>query len=609
MTAEIEDTDGIGAAIEGGGRTSTSGDERARPLFLVSDGAMGGTGMDPAIDIREPEIVRDALEALPLSRWAAQSAAAGDRAIAIQDSGRFAVIDMGSNSVRLVVYDLLCRAPVPVFNEKALCGLGRGLSVTGRLDDAAIAETLETVARFAAIARGMAATRIEILATAAVREATNGTSFATQIRDQVGIAMRILSGEDEARLSAYGVVGGIPGARGLMGDLGGGSLELVTLEDPSGPASPEVTDRREGGLGWSVGSRLLGPFTTLPLGPLRLMDVAGGDIAKAEAVVRAHLASIPWLEPRAVRGALGQGDGGQTAVTFYPVGGAWRTLAKLHMHETAYELRVIHHYTITASDAVAIARDVSQRSPKVLAKIPAISRRRAETLPFASLVMTAVLERIAAEQVVFSAYGLREGFLFSELGAEELARDPLIEASREMGRHDNRHPEIGPALFHWLDPVFVGERPEDRRIRLAICLLSDLGWREHPDYRANAASRRVLQAPITGLTHGERAYIALAIYARYGGEEIHRVNRVASSLMPQRAMDSAVTLGLLMRTGYSLSAGVPDLLSAGRLSLSEDRLILTIDPAHAPLAGGSLARRLETAARSMGREPQLTIGT
>ncbi|MEM7652515.1 MAG: Ppx/GppA family phosphatase [Pseudomonadota bacterium] len=550
------------------------------------------------------QVLEDALERLTLSRWAAQSAATADRDVALQGGSRLAVIDMGSNSVRLVVYDMLCRAPVPLFNEKALCGLGRGLSVTGRLDDDAMAETLRVVARYAAIARGLESSQIEILATAAVREAQNGSAFATEVESVTGVSMRVLTGEDEARLSAYGVIGGIPGARGVMEDLGGGSLELVTLEDPLNAKKAQVAN----GLQLEVGDSLLGPFTTLPLGPLRLIDQSDGDMAKAEAIVAGHLANVDWLNPKVLQTALSDGGGKALPPVFYPVGGAWRTLAKLHMHESDYALRVIHHYAISASDAIELARDVSRRSAKILAKIPAISRRRSEALPYAALVMAAVLERIQADNVVFSAYGLREGFLFSELSQDQLARDPLIEASIEIGRHDNRHSDIGDALFHWLTPAFPDETPARRRVRHAVCHLSDVAWREHPDYRANAASRKVLQAPMTGLTHGERAFIALAVYARYGGEETRRAMRVADALLSEEQMQEAISLGLLLRMGFSLSAGVPDFLQAGSLSIAGEEMVLSLTKGAGNLASGNLERRLELAAKSMRLTPRFSVG-
>jgi exopolyphosphatase/guanosine-5'-triphosphate,3'-diphosphate pyrophosphatase len=193
------------------------------------------------------------------------------------------VVDLGSNSVRLVVFEGLTRNPLTIFNEKAVLGLGRGLQQTGQLNEAAIEPALTVLARYAAVAFAMGADPVEILATAAARDAENGAAFIAAIGRQLpDIPVRVLSGSEEGALSADGVLLGFPDADGVLGDLGGGSLELVELDHGR-----------------------MGRAASLPLGAIRLADRAGGDMIKARASVVHHYV-ISREEARDLSGVVAQ---------------------------------------------------------------------------------------------------------------------------------------------------------------------------------------------------------------------------------------------------------------------------------------------------------------
>jgi exopolyphosphatase/guanosine-5'-triphosphate,3'-diphosphate pyrophosphatase len=482
-------------------------------------------------------------------------------------SGRVGVIDIGSNSIRLVVFERASRAALPMFNEKVMCGLGRGLDASSRLSEEGVRSALANLTRFVRLAEAMDVTHLSLLGTAAMRDADNGADFAAEVQRRSGRPVRVLSGEEEARLSALGVVSGIVEADGLMGDLGGGSLELVEL------------NRGE-----------IGAHVTLPLGPLRLMDMAGGDVDAAKAIVDKHLASVGWLRPLGER-------------SFYPVGGAWRTLARIHMGQTHYPLHVIQQYAVQRQQAEEMCRLVGRLGKRTLLSIAGISRRRLDILPFAALVLERLLRVARPRHLVFSALGLREGYHYSRLSPAERRKDPLIAACADIAAKENRFGVMGERLHAWLDLLFAADTPAQRRLRLAACLLSDIGWRDHPDYREQSAMA-VLHLPLTGITHAERVWLALAIAARYGAPDADGL-RAMRPMLPEEERQRAVATGLAMRLAYSVSGATPVLLDSTMLSTRDGQLTLLLPRGGAVMHGEAVQRRLDAVGRAVAMPVQV----
>jgi exopolyphosphatase/guanosine-5'-triphosphate,3'-diphosphate pyrophosphatase len=476
-------------------------------------------------------------------------------------SRRAAVVDIGSNSIRLVVFDQPSRSPVPIFNEKILCGLGRGLGASGRLNDDGAALALDSLVRFVRLARAMRVGRIDLLATAAVREATNGAAFAAEVKRRCGVPIRVLSGADEARLSARGVVCGVPAADGIMGDLGGGSLELVR-----------------------IAKGRLGAHATLPLGPLRQDETTMSDRAVAQELIDRELARLDWL---------GEGRG----LTFYPVGGAWRTLARIHMEQTNYPLHIIQQYRLARRQAEDFLQLVGGLSRRSLAAMPGMTRRRADVLPFAALLMGRILRLARPDQVEFSAFGLREGFLFGRLPARERKADPLIAGAKAWAV--DRFGAMGEGLDRWVAPLFEAQGAAEARLRLAICHLSDLAWREHPDYRAALAFERVLHLPVSGIDHRQRIHAAVAIHVRYGGSRDDQPARNFCRMLDEDEQGQAVALGLALRLAYSLSGATPALLRQSSLGFGRGGIVLRLSRAGRAMFGEAVERRLEALGRAM----------
>jgi len=473
-------------------------------------------------------------------------------------TSRVGIIDVGSNSIRLVVYERASRAPLPVFNEKVLCGLARGLDATGRLNPQGVELALANIDRFTTLAHNMKVVSLDLLATAAVRDASDGQDFVRELASR-GIDAHIVSGQDEARFSGYGVMCGMPEASGVMGDLGGGSLELVAL-----------------------GRGQLGASTTLPVGPLRLMSSGKGDPRRA--VVEA-IENVGWLRE-------------ETGKTFYAVGGAWRSFARLHMEQAGYPLHIIHHYDIPAEEARAVARLIAVQSAKSLEKMPGVSRRRVDTLPLACLALDRLLAALKPRNVVFSAFGLREGFYYQRLSETERARHPLIAFAEEQGA-DWRRFDLSPSeIFDWLTPVFAGETEAERILRTAACHLSDISWNDHPDYRAEQAYVRVLHLPAPGMSHRDRAVLAMTMAYRYKSDLKAAMLDTAMRLSDNKSRTFARRLGACLRLAYNLSGGAPGLLPRVQLRRRERELSLVVPPDLKRSLGEVTARRLESAAEA-----------
>lgn len=482
------------------------------------------------------------------------------------------VIDIGSNSIRLVVFAGDSRSPLPIFNEKVLCGLGRGLERSGRLHDDGVRQALENLTRFAALADAMGVRLLRVAATAAVRDAENGREFVAEIRKSAGLKVEIVGGNEEARLSAYGVVSGMPDADGVMGDLGGGSLELVAL--------------RKG---------KHGRHETLPLGPLRLREIADRGKGQLRDYIDGHFEKLPWLAQAKGR-------------DFYAVGGAWRAIARLHMAHTGYPLRVIHHYTVTKGRAEDFLDLIAGLSRESLERIGRVPRKRLEVLPLAAMVMQRLFTHAKPGRLVFTSMGLREGCLYDALPERVRRMDPLISACDEAADHNPRFRVGGRALHGWLQPLFRKSDADMARLRLATCLLSDIAWNEHPDYRAEIAFLRVLRMPVVGIDHPGRAFMALAAHTRYAGTAEGDVTNAAWQLLDEERLREAWRLGLGLRLGYTLSGGSPEVIKQTRIERDASTIRLVVPTRWGSLIGEAVQRRLDDLAEAHGRKPKIKIG-
>ncbi len=482
-----------------------------------------------------------------------------------------AVIDVGSNSVRLVQFRVEGRTFWPVFNEKTMAGLGRSAAQTGRLDPEGVRLALRTLRRFGRMldARGVAERLV--VATAAVRECEDGPLFVDRVRRETGLPITILSGDDEGRYSSLGVLVGVGEAHGVCGDLGGSSLELGRLS------------RRE-----------VEAVISLPLGPLALNAAECPPETLRNEVRRQLKTAAPVL--------TAAGD------TFYAVGGAWRAFANLSMAMRKYPLNLLHGYRLDREEVGTTAHFVIDQSQFSFASFQGVASRRAANLPYASMLLDEILHAGGFRQVMFSAYGLREGVLCvsdPDLIGED---DPLLNSVEAMARIASFEPEFGTTLADWLEGVLSDEAPafglnRDQRLRAAAARLSDIGARLHPDHRADLAFTQVLYAPIGGHTHAERAFLALTIHHRYNGKGVRPDTCPAVRLLDERQREAALRLGLGLRFGAALSGCTASLLNQFRLSRNRDSLTILAQPGAEELIMERTWRRFEQFASAMDLIP------
>jgi exopolyphosphatase / guanosine-5'-triphosphate,3'-diphosphate pyrophosphatase len=482
-----------------------------------------------------------------------------------------AVIDIGSNSVRLVVYERMARSLVSVFNEKTLCGLGREVQSTGLLAPDAVEKALTSLRRFHALCKIQEVGRTYAIATAACRDASNGADFIARAERICGVRIEILSGPREAKLSALGVVSGVHKPDGIVGDLGGGSLELVDVR----------------------GHQVRGGVT-LPLGSLALQDLSHKSLKRAERIVKAELSDVRRL-------AAGRGR------TFYAVGGTWRALARIHIIQSGYPLKVMHGYSLPAADALDFAQRLRRLAARnMLADIEAVADARRPLLTYAALVLEYIIRTAKPKTITFSTFGVREGLLYSMLPVAERNKDGLLCAAQSLNALLSRSARHAQELIEWTDRlvrvVHLRETEKDRRLRHAACLLSDIGWRVHPDHRGEQTLETIIDGNFGSITHQGRAFVGLSVFFRYAGlsDENHPPAIIQRQVTPAM-LERARVLGAAFRVAHLISAARPGVLPATHFRSEGRKLMLVFEHRMVDLVADRVGSRFKQLARLVNR--------
>jgi exopolyphosphatase/guanosine-5'-triphosphate,3'-diphosphate pyrophosphatase len=487
-----------------------------------------------------------------------------------------AIIDIGSNSVRLVAYEGLSRAPTPIYNEKVLCGLGRHVATTGRLDDDAVDRALRALARFRVLCETMDVSEIYVLATAAARDASNGPAFLEAAERACGCPIQLLSGAREAQFSAYGVVSGFFKPDGVVGDMGGGSLELVDVKGAQ-----------------------VGEGVTMPLGGLALQDMSGGSLRKAHRIIRSSLER-----------ASGQLENLQGR-TFYAVGGTWRALARLHQAVTNYPLHVMHNYIIDPKDSMDFLHLVEEADAKTLKDIESVSEARRPLLAYGAILIEEIIRLGEPKEIAVSALGVREGLLYDKLEQDKRQLDPLLRAAGDLNVLRSRSPRHGQELWEWtsrfIESVDLPETDYERRLRHAGCLLADIGWRAHPDYRGEQSLNLIAYGAFVGLDHPGRAYLALSIFFRHEGLSPDKVGSRIMALAGARLIERARLLAAMMRVAYPVSVAMEGVLPETPLIARGRSVVLQLPGRRADLANERLVGRVRALAKLLNLEPVIEI--
>ncbi|PKP70602.1 MAG: exopolyphosphatase [Alphaproteobacteria bacterium HGW-Alphaproteobacteria-4] len=479
---------------------------------------------------------------------------------------RVGVVDVGSNSVRMVVFDGAARSPAYFYNEKVMAGLGQGLADSGKLNPRGRKRALAALKRFSMLARSMGAAPLSCVATAAVRDARDGVAFAREVEKETGLKLWIIDGQEEARLSAQGVLLGWPDAEGLVCDMGGNSMELAVVAKGK------------------VGARV-----SAPIGPFQLQQVKGGAPG-----VAAHIATV--LEGLAEKM-------GRTHQRIYLVGGSWRAIARLDMERRHYPMTVLHEYRMTP-EAVAETVDwIAANDIDALRARTGTSLARMELVPLASLVLRQLVKSFAPQELAVSSYGIREGLLYEQMPERLRRRDPLLEACRHAERTMARTPGFGKKLHAFILPLFADAPPERMRLIRAACLLHDTTWRAHPDYRAESCFDNVTRANMAALSHPERVFLGLALLHRYKNSRSGSNLTPIFALLDEGQQRDAEILGKAMRFGAMFSVTSPE--DAGELALlrNTNTLQLKLSKRGEGLFGEVAEARFLALAAAMGAKP------
>ncbi len=468
-----------------------------------------------------------------------------------------AVIDIGSNSVRLVIYDGLKRSPMSVFNEKILCGLANNLEQTGKLSIDGAKRAKLAIGRFLKLSKIMHVKEIHLFATSAVRDAKDGNSFAKDISRTYGYKINILTGQQEAEFAGFGVISSISEPKGVVGDLGGGSLELIAVSDTK-----------------------IGTGQSLPIGPLRFLDNDGFfNKRHVQKIIQEYLQEFP-LEYELENNH------------FYAVGGAFRRLASIHITKNKYPLRVVQNYKVPVKDIMKTVELVSRMSQEVVCRTYGISNKRSSLLPFAALLLKEIIAAGKPKNIVFSATGVREGFLYSKLSKKVKNKDPLLSGCEDMIARISRDCDYGYELSDWIFPLFRNISEHEKRLMLGACILSEISCYENTEYKAELAYRRVLDSSLTGLNHKERVFIAKSLYCRYSRHPDEAILKEMQPLLNARRFKDAQIIGSSMRLARSLSGSIKGGLQGTSLSVKNGRLILHISKDKKELAGEVVEKRM-----------------
>ncbi|MBI3440852.1 MAG: Ppx/GppA family phosphatase [Proteobacteria bacterium] len=485
-----------------------------------------------------------------------------------------AIIDIGSNAVRLVVYDGLNRAPFKIHSERVVCNLGADLAMTGRLNPDSVKKAFDAISRFSGLLTAMKIKNVRAVATAAMRDAKDGRDFIDRVQEEFGLEIRVIDGDEEARLAAQGVIANGLGGNGVIGDYGGGSLELIVVENH------KVKHK-----------------ASLPLGSHRLLAEAGRSARIKK--IDAHLTDVDFLKD-------------YSGADFYAMGGAWRSMAMAHIYMTKHPLKLLDHYQIDGRKASEFAALISRQSMASLEKIVGLSKKRVKDMGVAALAMECLFEKIRPRQLIFSGTGLREGLLFDQLKPATQRQDALIASCTKIALKISRFDDLRgfKDLFTWTQPLFEKKDAGFKRLLEASCLLSDTSWFESEDYQADHAFERILVMPFYGIDHADRAFLAVSQFVRYRGylrrgsraQEPTEVTRPAQKLLDGDWVDLAMIAGLAQRIGYLLTGGALGLLQHTELRATPKQLYLKLNDKASALNAEVIREALQALAKLMGKE-------
>ena len=501
------------------------------------------------------------------------------------NTSKTAIIDIGSNSVRFVIFDELKRTPLPLHNEKVLCGLARGMGKTGMLNEEGAELAFNALGRFAHILKAMKINRVSVFATSAVRDAIDGEDFIKRVKSKYNFQVRILSEDEEAEFSAIGVISSMDKVDGVSGDFGGGSLELTKII-----YEPQLERKNF--------IEAIGARKSFPIGALRLKSQTNNNKVQAKNITDKFLNQFEINKHLKDK-------------TFYAIGGGFRALAKYHIDRTNYPLDIIHQYQVPADKLQKTIKYVATMTIDKIKATTSFPVTRSDTISYTALVLERIIELGQPRNIVFSTHGVREGLLVSSLPKEVQKKDALLDSVSGIIKYltpgtSEDWVKFGHELYDWMTPLFRNEDNEIKRLRLAACILSRLAWHEHTGYRAEMAFRWVLDSAIPAIDHKGRVFVATSVFHRYKTEPLQDVLGEAQSLLPNELIFRARVIGNAMRLGYAIAGGALGVLEKTPINLTEDKqLVLSAAGEEKILFGTQVRQRIDKLANLTGLKSEV----
>jgi exopolyphosphatase / guanosine-5'-triphosphate,3'-diphosphate pyrophosphatase len=478
----------------------------------------------------------------------------------------WAIIDIGSNTVRLVIFDGSPRAPRVVLNEKVNARLGKGVVETGALAPKAEQTALAALKRYALLLQARQIRDVTTVATAAPRDAANGSAFLAAVAE-LGLKPRLLSGEAEALSAASGVIGAFPDAKGVVADLGGGSLELVHVADQTGDHG-----------------------TSLPYGSLRLPQLLGEGPAAFSRALRKSITASGF--------ACVAGE------TLYLVGGSHRALARYAMQAESWPLDDPHGFALTRETAKLLCQSLG--SGKAPVPVPGLSTSRTASLPFTAALLLELIRAIDPAKIVFSSWGLREGLNYARLGDAARGQNPLIAGVADFAYAHGVGLALATIVAGWTANASRIGADNQEDLRLASTILALAVQQAEPNLRADIAISWALRKRWIGISAEGRAMMAACALAQCGAS----VNRPELNALARPALlEQAILWGTAIRLSRRLGGGAAEPLSRSSLEIDGQSLILTIHSDRAGLINDAVRRELRNLAELQQRDPHVRIET
>ena len=476
---------------------------------------------------------------------------------------REAVIDLGSNSIRMLIYEDFEKSQIPIFNEKAVCSLGNSLELTGKLDPLGVQYSISVLERFKNILNNSKVNSVNIFATAAVRDAKDGPYFKSVVEKIFDNEIEVLTGEQEAERSALGVILGFEKVNGIVADLGGGSLELAKVKNG-------VIEKK----------------ASLPIGILRLFNRPKKKKSKKISdIISENLSSVNWLKKTKVK-------------NLYVVGGVWRTLLKADIFLKKYPLNVLHQYQLTGEDALSLCHRLDDKKKLSSLKVDQITKSRTNYVPIATNILKQLLLLTAPEKLLCSISGVREGTLITKSGYKLTEQDLLDNFIEYSAFRTGDYGENYLKYYNFIKDIFSDNENFPTRLLKPTCSLSNMDWGLGAYQKAELVFAQILNTPALSLSHSDRIKIALAGFWRHCSVKYYP-DRDYVSLLSNNEILIARQVGAALRLASGIAAISTIFLDNLSLTKKGNTIIFSVPNQHSQIVTKSVQKRLKSLSKEM----------